>query len=151
MKKKIAIGILVVLALIQFIRPHKNSGGSDTEKDITHFVDVPANVKSILKTSCYDCHSNHTNYYWYHEIMPLGWWLNHHVEDGRKHLNFSDFSKYSLPKIDHKLEEIAEEVGEHEMPLSSYTMMHKDAELSAEQVKVITDWVTAERAKLSLK
>lgn len=80
--------------------------------------------------------------------MPLGWFLASHVKDGKKHLNFSDFSKYSKKKIDHKLEETAEEVEKHDMPLSTYLIMHSEAKLTESQTQEIIEWVNRERAKL---
>lgn len=151
MIKKIGIGILVLLVAIQFVRPAKNNGAAEGEQDIAHFVAVSPEIKTILKTSCYDCHSNHTNYEWYHEIMPFGWVAAHHVDEGKHHLNFSDFSGFSAKKIDHKLEETVEEVQEHEMPLGLYTALHKEATLSEEQIKMLVDWANAERSKLDLK
>lgn len=148
MIKKIGLGLLGVLIIMQFFRPEKNLGNRKGPEDITKFVSVPSEVMAILETSCYDCHSNQTNYSWYHEIMPFGWWLEHHVEEGKEHLNFSDFSQYSTAKIDHKLEETAEEVEEHEMPLSTYSIVHKDAQLSEEQTNLIINWVKEARASL---
>ncbi len=147
MAKKIGIGILALLIVIQFIRPSKNLGNTEGQDDITHFAQVPDSVMTILKTSCYDCHSNHTNYLWYHEIMPLGWWLNDHVKDGKKHLNFTEFTTYNDKKKDRKLKQTAEEVEEHAMPISSYTLIHKDAMLTDAQIKLVANWAEGLRNK----
>lgn len=150
MKKKIGIGLLVVLVLIQFIRPEANDGQADTSQDITHAVQVPATVLTTLKTACYDCHSNHTNAVWYANINPIGWWLNHHIEEGKAELNFSEFATYKPKRADHKLEEIAEEVEEGHMPISSYTFMHADAKLSKVQIEEIVAWAKTERQRLNV-
>lgn len=147
MLKKILIGILALLLIIQFIRPTKNLGSAEGPNDITHYAQVPDSVMTILKVSCYDCHSNHTNYLWYHEIMPIGWFLNNHVVDGKKHLNFSEFTTYNDKKKDRKFKQTAEEVEEHEMPLSSYTIIHKDAILNEAQIKLVTTWAEGLRKK----
>ena len=147
MLKKILIGIIALLLIIQFIRPTKNLGSAEGPNDITHYAQVPDSVMTILKVSCYDCHSNHTNYLWYHEIMPLGWFLNNHVVDGKKHLNFSEFTTYNDKKKDRKFKQTAEEVEEHEMPLSSYTIIHKDAILNEAQIKLLTSWAEGLRKK----
>lgn len=149
MKKKILIAALILVIAIQAFRPAKNSSAAVTDKDITHFVNVPDSVMNILQVSCYDCHSNKTNYKWYHEIMPLGWWLDDHVKDGKRHLNFSDFSRYDKKKIDHKLEEIAEETAEHKMPMESYLFLHGEAALSEAQIRLLDEWVKTERNKLN--
>jgi hypothetical protein len=146
--KYIFSGLLVVLLLAQLIRPTKNLGSVETPEDITKVVKVPDNVMTVLKASCYDCHSNHTNYRWYHEIMPLGWWLNDHVKDGKKHFNFSEFAAYNKKRQDHKLEEVEDEVKEHEMPLESYTLFHKEAKLTEAQIQLIADWAKEARSNL---
>jgi len=149
MKFKIFLVLVVILAGAQLFRPSKNLGQSHPTTDVSNVVSVPENVMTILETSCYDCHSNKTTYFWYHEIMPLGWWLNGHVEDGKKHLNFSEFSKYPIARQDHKLEEVAEEVEHEEMPLKSYIQMHPKTKLNSEQTRLIVDWVTDARASLA--
>jgi len=149
--RKILLAVLIILIGIQFIRPAKNNGVLDNPKEIGKIVQVPENIKLILKTACYDCHSNQTFYPWYSEIMPLGWWLNHHVEEGKEHLNFSVFGDYSKKRQDHKLEEVKEETEEKEMPLESYTWYHKNASLSDDQIKLIVDWVDAARKELKNK
>ena len=148
MKKKILIGLLILLVAIQFIRPTRNEGKADGPKDVTHYLDVPENVMVILKKSCYDCHSNKTVYPWYAQINPVGLWLDNHVNEGKEELNFSDFSQYAVKKIDHKLEEITEVTEEGEMPMESYVLMHPEAKLSEDDLKVIKEWVNNERAKL---
>lgn len=140
MIKKILIGLLVVLVVIQFIRPERNVSEIPSQNDIRVHYSVPANVESILKRACYDCHSNNTNYPWYANIQPVLWWLQDHIEEGKEELNFSEFATYSPKKADHKLDEVIEMVEEEEMPLESYTYIHKDAVLSSSEKKLLMDW-----------
>jgi Haem-binding domain len=144
-KKKFLFAVLAILILIQFIRPERNLGKAETENTIF----VNAEVGTILQTSCFDCHSNYTNYPWYTNIQPIGWWLNHHVDEGKEELNFSEYESYSLKRKLHKLEEIKEMVEEGEMPLSSYTLIHGDTKLSPEQKEILYTWVTETRLYLS--
>src|SRR5690349_7024288 len=129
MVKKIIIGLLLLFLLSQFIRPSHNSGNASSSTDITHVVPVPDSVISILKIACYDCHSDHTNYPWYSKITPVNWWLYDHIIEGKRHLNFSNFTSYSYKRKAKKLEEVAETVEKHEMPLDSYLWIHKEAKL----------------------
>jgi exonuclease VII small subunit len=140
MLKKILFILLVIFIIAQFIRPSKNDGAAATSKDITHIVAVPENVMGLLQNSCYDCHSNQTEYPWYSKITPVNWWLHNHVKDGKRHLNFSEFTNSSYKRMMKKLDEVAETVEKHEMPLDSYLWLHKDAELDASQQKTIIDW-----------
>lgn len=141
MFRKITIGFIIVIAAIQFI-PKKldNHGELNTPFAIDRVHVVPSNVMAILKNSCFDCHSNATSYPWYASVQPLSLWINHHVNEGKEELNFSEFGKYRIAKQHHKLDEIAEQVEEGEMPISSYTLIHKSAKLSEEQKKLIVDW-----------
>jgi len=140
-------GILLLAAfiVIQFFRPAKNKSEGIGPNDITRLYAVPQDVQAILKTSCYDCHSNNTVYPWYAEVQPVAWWLNKHVQDGKKDLNFAEFGKYRIRKQNKKLEEINELVKENEMPLDSYLWIHKNAKLNDQQKMTLATWVEAVR------
>lgn len=141
MFRKIMIGFIIVIAAIQFI-PKKldNNGSRNTPKTIERVHHVPEDVLAILKTSCYDCHSNATAYPWYASIQPLSLWINHHVNEGKEELNFSEFGNYRIAKQYHKLDELAEQVEGDEMPIGSYTIMHKNAKLNPDQKKILIQW-----------
>lgn len=132
MKTKIAIAVLVLLIVIQFIPVSLNQSEDQLPSDFIALQGeaIPAEISSMLKTSCYDCHSNNTSYPWYNKIAPVSWYLKKHVNNGKKHLNFSTWGDYDAGKKAHKIEEIVEWVSDGEMPLSTYTLMHGDAKLS---------------------
>lgn len=143
MKKKILLVVAIVLIVIQFIHPTKNQQANILDSDITKVRSVPEDVQQLLKTACYDCHSNNTVYPWYNNIQPVAWWLNKHVNNGKKQLNFSEFGAYDEKKAKHKLHELVETLEKNEMPLFSYTIIHKDAKLNDAQKKIIIDWAKA--------
>lgn len=149
MLKKIALGVVVVLIAIQFIKPERNLSDDQTLA-ISKKYNVPADVQKVLDVACNDCHSNKTTYPWYANYQPVAWFLNHHVEDGKKHLNFSTFLKLPIAVQNHKLEETIEEVKEKGMPLESYTYfgLHKEANLTDAQRQLIIDWATAQMDSL---
>lgn len=140
MKKKISIGILIFLVVIQFIRPAKNASISDKNNETTAVTQVPENVQVILKKACNDCHSNNTVYPWYSNIQPVYFWLNHHINEGKREINFDEFATYRLRRQYHKLEEVIKQIKEGEMPLSSYTLIHKDAVLTNDEKATLTGW-----------
>lgn len=152
MLKKILARIGLVLAALflvaQFIRPEKNIGDPQSPTDIAALYPVPTDVNALLRTSCYDCHSNATRYPWYAEIQPVGWWLNQHITEGKRHLNFSEFGKPNLRWQYRKLEKIAEEVEERAMPLPSYLIAHVDARLSDAQRERLIVWTKDVRRHL---
>jgi len=140
MIKKIGLGLLICLVIIQFIRPAKNTNTIDASKQITAVAAVPENVNVILKKACNDCHSNNTNYPWYSNIQPVYFWLNDHIKEGKREINFDEFASYRLRRQYHKMEELIEQVKEGEMPLSSYTLIHKDAKLTDAERTTLTSW-----------
>lgn len=139
---RIFIALVIAFVLLQLVHTAKNISEISTTNSIEQHYDVPKNVSILLKTSCYDCHSNNTVYPWYNDIQPVAWWLNSHVKDGKKHLNFDEFDAYPLEKKKKKLSEIVKTIEKGEMPLKSYTFIHANAKLSIAQQKEITDWAT---------
>lgn len=143
MLRKILIGLLVVLVIIQFIRPERNVASAMSANDISTKYTVPDDVNKVLQKACNDCHSNNTVYPWYSNIQPVGWWLQNHVNEGKEELNFSEFASYKNKKAAHKLEEVVELVEEGEMPLESYTIVHKEAKLTNEEKATLVAWAKA--------
>ena len=140
--KKIFIGLALAVIAIQFFHPAKNADATTTPQDIAVLYPMPDSVHQVLLKACYDCHSNNTRYPWYNNIQPVAWWLNHHVIDGKKELNFSEFGKHPLAKQARKLKKLAKEVQEGGMPLDSYTWIHKDAILTDAEKNMLIDWAT---------
>lgn len=143
--KRIFQILFLIFIVIQFIRPAKNRADNISNNDISKIYAVPADVEAILKSSCYDCHSNNTVYPWYAEVQPVAWWLADHVKEGKKELNFSEFASYRIGRQYRKLEEVNKQVKEGEMPLESYLWIHKNSKLSDEQKLTLANWVTAVR------
>ncbi len=136
--KKIFWIIAIVFIGIQLIpRPKKNTSAETIISPVFQSNDT---VLAILKKSCLDCHSNNTNYPWYASIQPLSMWINHHIEEGKEELNFSEFHSYSQKKQQHKLKELIEQIEEGEMPMSSYTLIHQSAQLTGAEKKTLIDW-----------
>lgn len=154
MKTKILLGLAVVFLVIQFFRPAKNLAAVTPfagQDDITVLHPPSPVVRQILAESCYDCHSNHTRYPWYAEIQPVGWWLEDHIKDGRRELNFSEFATYPVKRQIKKLDALGDEVRDHTMPLTSYTLIHRGARLTEEQAAALTQWADAVAEQISGK
>lgn len=138
--KKIGLALLGVLVVIQFIHPQKNQLPVDPEQQLVSRYQIPDSVNAILQKACMDCHSNNTRYPWYASLQPVAWWLDEHVRDGKKHLNFDEYTHRSLRYQFHKMDETIEMVKEEEMPLPSYTWTHSEARLTKEERIAITRW-----------
>ncbi len=141
MLKKIGIALVIIFIIIQFYRPEKNSSSENYISDFLIVTNANDTIKSIIKTSCYDCHSNNTQYPWYAEVAPLSWWIAHHVDEAKEELNFSEWSTFSKKRKNHKLKEMIEQLEEKEMPLNTYLPMHPEAKLSEEQISLLITWI----------
>ena len=133
--KKIIITLVVILIGIQFIPVER------TNPPISMDIDAPDNIASILRTSCYDCHSNETNWPIYSYIAPVSFLVVSDVNEGRKHLNFSEWDKNEADRREKILEEIVEVVEKEEMPLTIYTFTHPNSKLDSNRIKLLKQWV----------
>ena len=138
--KKVFLVLLLIFIIIQFFRPEKNIHPQPQPADISTVYTVPADVDSILVKACNDCHSNNTRYPWYNNIQPVAWWLKNHIDEGKEELNFNAFGSYTAARKYDKVKEIKKQVDEGEMPISSYTLIHRDAKLTDVEKKAITSW-----------
>lgn len=137
---------------MQLYQPARNIAlEQDLTADFTKVYDVPKNVEAILRTSCYDCHSNNTNYPWYSNIQPARFFMESHIKEGKEELNFNEFGYYSKRRQNSKLKAIMKEVRSDDMPLTSYTLIHKNAILSNGQKQEILNWIQGASDSLSSK
>ena len=140
-KKIVFIGLIIFL-LMQLYQTARNIGfEQDINANFTEVYNVPKNVEVVLQTSCYDCHSNNTNYPWYSNIQPVRFFMEHHIKEAKENLNFDEWGNYSSRKQNNKLDRIAKQIQSNEMPLTAYTLIHKKAALSATQKKEVLDWI----------
>ena len=142
--------ILLAFIAIQFFPPEKNIHATPSPDSLAKKFPVPDEVRNILATSCNDCHSDNTRYPWYTHIQPVGWWLQHHVDEGRAELNFDIFSSYSARRQYRKFEQIKKLVEEAEMPLPSYILIHRDAILTVGQEDALMQWAELMKKRMQL-
>lgn len=150
--KKIIFATSVVFLLIQLYRPARAVDYETVSAMyFTNTDKVPANVESILQTSCYDCHSNNTAYPWYSNIQPISMLMDSHIKEGKENLNFSEWGNYSSRKQGNKLDRISKQIKSNEMPLSSYTFIHRNAKLTTVQKEEVIQWIDKVKDSLSAK
>ena len=140
--KIIAWIVLAALVVIQFFPVDYNQSETIPQTDFMLVNNVPVTVKKSLQVSCYDCHSNNTQYPWYNKLQPVAWFLEGHIKEGKEELNFSDWDNLSDRRKTSKLRSIIKQIESDEMPLSSYTLIHKEARFSKEEKEEILNWVT---------
>lgn len=151
MKKKVKYlfsGLLLAFILIQFIPTNLPKNNTDHSNDILQGENAPDDIKMILSKACYDCHSNQTVYPWYSYVAPVSWLVTKDTRDGRDELNFSDWADLSKRKKIKILNEVAEEVEEDKMPLKIYTLVHRDAILTEEEISTLITWTKSQSDKL---
>jgi hypothetical protein len=137
MKRTLVLAALIFGAA-QFIRPDTTVPDGNPALDVITLTQPDTEVASLLRTACYDCHSNETVYPWYDRITPVNWWVQHHVDEARAEGDLSRWGELPEKKRRHFAEEAVQLITEGEMPLPSYTFMHPEAELTAGQREVLS-------------
>ena len=149
-KKRLVLILLIVLIGVVIFYPVKKTNPTlENNKDYLAQAFVPENISAMVKTACYDCHSNTTDYPWYSHIAPFSWLISSHVKDGRAHVNFSEWQSLNSKNEKHTLEKCAEVIQEGEMPLNSYLLLHANARLSETERKALVSWFTNAAAQIS--
>ena len=140
MKRALLI-LFIIFVVMQFIRPNRENFAVQKELEIK----ANEEVMGMLKTSCFDCHSNETVWPWYSQIAPFSWVISTHVTEGKKALNFSTWENYTQEQKEEKTKALYRTVYAS-VPLPSYLYIHENANLTKEQRKLIRDW-TGVRSK----
>lgn len=138
----IALVFLLVFIGIQFIPTTYNQSDLVPETDFMLVNNVPESIKKKLQVSCYDCHSNNTEYPWYNKIQPVTWILEDHINKGKAELNFNKWDSLSNRRKASKLRSIVKQIESGEMPLDSYTLIHEDAKYSEAEAQEMINWIT---------
>ena len=139
--KIIALILLVGFVGIQFVPTDLNQSDTVPKTDFLLVNNSQENISALLQESCYDCHSNNTEYPWYNKVQPVAWFLEDHINEGKEELNFNEWDAYSNRRKNSKLKSIISQVKDDEMPLASYTLIHKDAKLSNSEKTLIIDYM----------
>ena len=137
-RKALLVAVLLVLGIQLVPVPRRNPAPVNP-------ISVPDDVRMVLENSCYDCHSNLTEWPWYSRVAPVSWLVYKDVKEGRGELNFSEWGEYSERRRNRKLEEIEEKVADKEMPLKIYVRMHPGAALSVADAETLIEWSRVER------
>ncbi len=148
MKRKLKwiFGALVlVFGLLQFTNPARTN--PPVVNDLTATNPPPPEVTALLHAACYDCHSHETQWPWYAHIAPASWLVVSDVNEGRRHIDFSNWPT-DPAAIAKKLDRINEVLGYREMPPTKYTLLHPEARLTDAQRKQLMDWSDAMATKL---
>lgn len=116
---------------------------NQTNPPVVQTAAMPEDVEAILRESCFDCHSNETKWPWYSRIAPGSFLITWDVKEGRKHLNFSDFSNMDSFDSSDVAEELIEVLEEGSMPVPQYLMLHPGASLSDSETETLLGWANS--------
>jgi len=136
----ILLSLLAAFVFIQFVPVDKSVPKVEENLGFMAITKPSDEIKDILVTACYDCHSYKTEYPWYSSLAPVSFYVQHHIDEGREELNFSEWGEFSMDKKNHKLHECAEMTEDGDMPLTSYTITHGDAKLDKAQKALLAEW-----------
>jgi len=135
----VLIGLGVLFVAIQFIPVERSN------PPVTGLVDAPEDVLTTLRRSCWDCHSNETDWPWYAYVAPASLRVTQHVWMGREHVNFTEWDSYDAEELDEAYEEIAKEIEKGGMPLSDYLLVHRNAKLTKSDRERLVSWAESAR------
>jgi len=138
----VLIGLGIALVVIQLIPVERSN------PPVTALVDAPEEVLTTLRRSCWDCHSNETEWPWYSYVAPVSFRVSQHVRMGREHVNFTEWDSYDAEELDEAFEEIAEEIEKDGMPLSDYLLVHRKAKLTTADRERLISWAEAARKRI---
>lgn len=138
------VAALCVLAIgIQFIRP------TLTNPPVTAEIQAPPEVKQVLRTSCYNCHSNETKLSWFDQIVPAYWMVVSDVKQARQHVNFSELGSLPIGQQKGILFEAVNQIQLGAMPLPPYRFIHPHATVTAEALAVLRNYLSPPTAPMS--
>jgi hypothetical protein len=145
---RILLGLLGAFLVAQSFRPELVNPKSDPALSIKSYPGVPPEVISKMEVACFDCHSNDTRWPWYSRVTPVNYLIASDVNKARRHVNFSEWNDYSPGRLKSILDNIYDQVYNHEMPLKNYQWMHPESKLTGGELKMICDWASSEEDRL---
>jgi hypothetical protein len=140
-----AVVFVAVFAVIQLYRPARTNPATNPAETLAATGRLTPEVAAILDRSCRDCHSNETRWPWYTNVAPMSWGVIDHVNDGRRHLNFSKWGAYDPGDAREFLVDMCALARKGDMPMPSYTWIHREARLSDKDIATLCSWTEAER------
>jgi len=140
---KVTLWVIGFLVLIQFLQIDKSNVAVDRSKEIS----APKEVMDILKRSCYDCHSFETKYPLYSYVAPISWVVGNNIKNGRKALNFSNWSDMDEGIKKLRIERFPQVLRARTMPKPEYVKFHSEAKLTKGDIDLLIEWVDRDLRK----
>ncbi len=135
--KQVLVVFVVVFAAAQFIRPELANPVTNENRTIQARIGPTSELAAVLDRACSACHSQRTVWPWYAQIAPLSWLIKYGVAEGRKAVNFSEWTAYSGERQRELLAASCADATAGKMPGSVWTILHPEARLSAHDIDTI--------------
>jgi mono/diheme cytochrome c family protein len=139
---KSLLALFVLFVAIQIVRPARTNPPVDPAQTLEAHVEVPPNVEAIFTRSCADCHSNRTQWPWYSNIAPVSWLLTSDANEGRRHLNFSDW-EHRHQHEESPFDEMCKQTRDGDMPPWYYRPLHPESRLTATDIETLCGWTAS--------
>jgi hypothetical protein len=136
-----ACALALVTVGIQFVRPARTNPPTDRARAMFARARVPPATAAVLERACRDCHSNDTRWPWYSNVAPVSWFVIEHVNHGRSHFNYSDWTTYDAKEAAKLIKNSCDLARKGEMPLPSYVRMHSETRLTPQDVDALCNWI----------
>lgn len=147
--KRVLVIAVVGFALLQVVQPSRTN--PPVTNDFLKATSAPPEVAGLFHAACYDCHSDETRWPWYSYVAPMSWQIAQDVNDGRWHVNLSEWPTNNANLARKKINNMSDQIDSGDMPLKKYTLIHKDARLTSEQRDELTQWLDAQAKALKAK
>jgi hypothetical protein len=146
---RLVVGVLVLLWAASIVTS-STPVNPDVDRSVTLEANasVPAPVLASLRRACFDCHSSETVWPWYSRVPPAAWLVVHDVNEGRGHMNLSEWQRYTARERGEMLDKMCELTTRQRMPLRQYVLVHRDAVLSADEIAALCTWTKSEGARV---
>jgi len=148
-KLKILLYTLGILIAMQFIGIDKTVPQLEGRLDFIEIETPPKDIARLIKKACYDCHSYETVFPSYSNYAPISWVIGNHVQEGRKHLNFSTWGNYKEVVRKDLLLKSYKQIGARLMPPFGYVKFHKEAKIQNDQLEKFYVWFKKQSQKYS--
>ena len=139
---KSLLALFVLFVAIQIVRPARTNPPVDSAQTLEAHVEVPPNVEAILTRACADCHSNRTRWPWYSSVAPVSWLVVNDVNEGRRHLNVSDWEQRHRHEGS-PFDEMCKQARDGEMPPWYHWPIHPESRLTATDVQTLCAWAAS--------
>lgn len=140
----VLLAVLAVIGVMQMFSPETTNPPADPASSFEAVAQPPRQVAAILNRACLDCHSHNTRWPWYSQVWPVSAMVVRDVQQGRLHMNFSNWRGLSPDATRQRMAGVCEEARKGDMPPRYYLPLHRQARLSSSDVSTLCAWTISQ-------